>query len=407
MTADDRRKTTTTEPDAESEVGQPADKPVRRYVDLEAEGAADEGGEAAAHEAEAPEPELLDEPLSAGDASGKPTRVYLEEDVSATRAYIGDNSSPEPEQEPAGGDPGCRYTIQERIARGAESVLYLAADSDGEQYYCVKAIRNLFGRLLGSSRTKRDEAKLEVRYAAKVKHIKNEFEVGQKLQRDGDMPIVRMYALRRIKPCFIELGYDLLMEYIDGNDLGDRRAVTMLSVEDKVNLFFQTAMALRYMHLAGYVHLDMKPSNVMVTKGKVRLIDFGMTAPIGTKLRTISGTAGYLSPEQLVRKYVDEATDIFALGVTFAAVFGGKPLRQNHDDLLEKSLKMEAKFHLEKSEQPMVDEVPEVQHIPKLVELIRRCTIPKRERRIRSTNTIINSLHRIAREIDIKLTEPC
>jgi len=197
------------------------------------------------------------------------------------------------------------------------------------------------------------------------------------------------------------------MEYIDGNDLGDRLAVKMLSVQDKINLFFQSAMALRYMHLAGYVHLDIKPSNIMVSKGKVKLIDFGMTAPIGTKLRSIAGTAGYLSPEQLVRKYVDEATDVFALGVTFAFIFGGKPLRQNHDDLREKSMKMEAQFHLEKSEQPMVDEVPEVQDIPKLVELIRRCTIPRRERRIRSTNTIINSLHRISRELDIKLTDPC
>lgn len=326
-----------------------------------------------------------------------------EDTVSGTRAFILDEETQTELHDQIFAED-CKYKIQERIARGAESLLYLA--TDGNRQYCVKAIRNFLGKLLTPRARKKDEEKLEVSYDAKVKHLKNEFEVGCKLDQGGEIPIVRMYALRRVQPCLLELGYDLLMEYIDGNDLGDRKAVHMLGLGEKINLFFQTAIALRYMHRLGYVHLDMKPSNVMVTKGRVKLIDFGMTVPVGTKPRSITGTAGYLSPEQIVRRYADEATDIFALGITFNVIFGGKPLRQTHDDLQEKNFRMEAKFHLEKSDQPMIDQVPEVQHIPKLTELIKRCTVPQREKRIRNANTVINSLMRIAKELDLQLTEP-
>ena len=81
-------------------------------------------------------------------------------------------------------------------------------------------------------------------------------------------------------------------------------------------------------------------------------------------------------------------------------------MHQNHEELTDKSLQMEAKFGLEKTTQPMVDAVPEVMHIPNLVELIRRCTIPQRATRIQHTSTVVNSLHRIAKELDVPLTDP-
>ncbi|MBT4821175.1 MAG: serine/threonine protein kinase, partial [Lentisphaerae bacterium] len=324
-------------------------------------------------------------------------------DVDGPRPFIWDEGAITDTDDTSSAPSAFGYKITERIARGAESVLYLASGNHGAQY-CVKAIRTVIGRLTSSGVTKKEEGKLKVSYAAKVRHIKNEFEVGQKLQQGhGTLPVVRMFELRKVKPWMVELGYDLLMEYIDGHDLSEKGIQKSLSLEQKIDYFFQTALALRFMHHMGYVHLDMKPSNVMVSDGTVKLIDFGVTAPIGWKPQSIVGTAGYLSPEQLVCKYVDEATDIFALGVTFAVIFGGRPLLQAQDALRERSTRMEAKFHLENSMDPLVTEIPEVQDIPMLLELIRRCTIPRRENRIRNANTVINSLVRIGKDLGIDL----
>ena len=299
------------------------------------------------------------------------------------------------------------YVIQERIARGAESVLYRA--TNGQDEFCLKRISNWLGKIsapTGARGKKEQGEKLRVSYPAKVKHLTNEFEVGQNLLQAGDIPVVRMYALRRIRSCFAEVGYDLIMEYIDGDDLGDKKALKMLSLHDRLDYFYQATHALRYMHQTGYVHLDMKPSNVMVSEGVVKLIDFGVSMPLGSKPRSLAGTSGYLSPEQVVRDSVDEATDVFALGVTFAIVFGGKRLRQNHDELKDKVTKMEAQFHLTTAEDPVIREVPGARSIQNLEDLIRRCTIPRRDKRIRDTTPVINGLRSVANDAGVRLSEP-
>ena len=297
-----------------------------------------------------------------------------------------------------------KYEIGERIARGAESILCIATHRQSR--YCVKTVRNWLGKLVSPSNIKSGEEKLDVPYRSKVRHLRNEFAVGQKLLKSGDIPIVRMYALKRIKPFFYELGYDLLMEYIDGDDLGDVRAMRMLSFADKLNYFYQTCLALRFVHHNGYLHLDIKPSNIMVTKGVVKLIDFGVSVPLGEKLRSIAGTAGFLSPEQLVCGYVNEATDVFMLGVTFNVVFGGRPLHQVHDELQDRLTRMEAKFHMATLGKPLVPEIPELRDTPELQDVVRRCTVPRREKRVSSLKTVMDALRRTAADLDIKLDEP-
>jgi serine/threonine-protein kinase len=73
------------------------------------------------------------------------------------------------------------------------------------------------------------------------------------------------------------------------------------------------------MHERGYMHLDFKPENVLVTRNaSVRLIDFDIALPIPKKpvqLRKNPGTPGYMAPEQLQKKPIDARVDIFAFGV--------------------------------------------------------------------------------------------
>jgi serine/threonine protein kinase len=296
-----------------------------------------------------------------------------------------------------------KYEIRERLARGAESVLYLA--TCGSAQFCVKAIRNRMSKTIGCSQTRSDEGKLDVSYRSKVRHLKNEFQIGREFANEDVLPVVRIYSLRKVRRFGVQLGYDLLMEYIDGKDLGDRLFLRELSLEQKIDIFYQTTKALQFVHSRRYIHLDLKPSNIMVSDGRVKLIDFGVTVSQGTKPRSVTGTAGYLSPEQIVREYLDEATDIFSLGVTFASVFGGKPLRQNAADLKNKSMRMEAQYHLENLAAPMVTDMPEALEVPELARLLQECTVARRDKRINSCATILTTLRRVADSVGMTLTE--
>ncbi len=293
------------------------------------------------------------------------------------------------------------YVVDGRITRGAESVLYRGRDAGG--LVCVKRIRNNLGKLISSPPEREDEGKRIVPYAVKVRHLKNAFAVGQKLKRESQMPVVRMHALKRRRRFLCETGYDLVMEYLAGVDLGNARRRAEIPFEAKVSYFHQAALALRYMHRCGFVHLDVKPSNIMVCGGRVTLIDFGVSMPIGQRPASAVGTRGFFSPEQLVRAAVNEATDVFALGVTFAVVFGAKSLRQRQEIVNEKATLVEARYQLTTYDEPLIHSAPEAEAVPELHNLIRQCTIPMREHRVRGCGEVAEAIHQIAQDNGIKL----
>src|SRR5712692_9656837 len=83
------------------------------------------------------------------------------------------------------------------------------------------------------------------------------------------------------------------------------------------------------MHAAGYLHLDLKPDNVFLTAGRVRLIDFGLARPARERQegrRAFAGTAEYASPEQCEeRPDLDPRADLYAIGVLLFEMLTGKP----------------------------------------------------------------------------------
>ena len=86
--------------------------------------------------------------------------------------------------------------------------------------------------------------------------------------------------------------------------------------------------AVAAVHAAGYLHLDLKPANVFLTADGVRLIDFGLSRPIGERRDRsgFGGTAEYASPEQCEeRADLDVRADLHALGVLLFETLTGRP----------------------------------------------------------------------------------
>ena len=92
----------------------------------------------------------------------------------------------------------------------------------------------------------------------------------------------------------------------------------------------QLVEALRACHAAGFVHRDVKPSNVLVTRGgKVVVLDFGLVAETRSDASTqaVVGTPAYMAPEQAASDTVGPEADFYALGVMlYEALTGHVPI---------------------------------------------------------------------------------
>ena len=83
---------------------------------------------------------------------------------------------------------------------------------------------------------------------------------------------------------------------------------------DVLYLGIHLCSALGYLHRTGYLHLDVKPSNIVSQASAAKLIDLSLAAPAGRRLRGSAGTPGYMAPEQVERLSLTPATDVFGLG---------------------------------------------------------------------------------------------
>jgi serine/threonine protein kinase len=123
----------------------------------------------------------------------------------------------------------------------------------------------------------------------------------------------------------------LEMELIDGmglNFLIETRSTQLDG--NRINYLAQIADALEYIHQQRYLHRDICPRNVMVTRdGLVKLIDFGLAIPYTPEFcrpGNRTGTPDYLAPELIKRVTTDHRVDLFSLGVTAYETFtGGLP----------------------------------------------------------------------------------
>jgi serine/threonine-protein kinase len=173
-----------------------------------------------------------------------------------------------------------------------------------------------------------------------------------------------------------DLGYDangtpfIAMELLEGADLHDLTETRPVTFGEKLDIVAQVCRGLTHAHGKGIVHRDIKPANIFVVRdGTAKIMDFGVSRwmrTTQTQAGLVVGTAGYISPEQLRGKPVDERTDIFSLGVVLVEILTNEVLfsGDNIETIFFKTLGRETPTLV----------APDGQELPALQAIARRAT---------------------------------
>ena len=190
-----------------------------------------------------------------------------------------------------------RFYLQELINSGGMADIWLATDSNGKAY----ALRRLHERLRFSLLARRRFTR-GAEILARILEHKGVIGYVEHGKIDG-----QLY---------------LLMEYVEAENLKDLYARhDQVLVENVAQILIDMSLGLQHVHENGYMHLDFKPENVLITRNAgVRLVDFDLAQPIPEKAKKMTkkspGTPAYMAPEQLLGQPISHRVDIFSYGVT-------------------------------------------------------------------------------------------
>ena len=188
-----------------------------------------------------------------------------------------------------------KFRLARRLGSGGMGTVYLACDLRLDRDVAVKTLTGVsVSRLLG--------LQPEARAMATVSHP----------------AVAQIYGIEswRGRPF-------LVVEFMGGGTLADRLDRDCVPPADAISMAVLLADALAALHEAGYLHGDVKPSNVGFTAdGSPKLLDFGL-ARESDDADTVGGTLRYLSPEVLAGRPADEADDIWSLCVVLHEMVAG------------------------------------------------------------------------------------
>jgi eukaryotic-like serine/threonine-protein kinase len=200
-----------------------------------------------------------------------------------------------------------RYEIIGKLGQGSMGVVFLGRDPYINRHVGIKISRPAAGVKGEAADKYREKFFIEAQSAGTLVHP----------------GIVAIYDAGMYKDF-----YYITMEYVDGPSLqkycaGD----SLFPVSKVVEIIFTVCHALDFAHKRGVVHLDIKPSNILLGRtGEVKITDFGIAQvkTEQTSSKGIIGSPSYMSPEQVKEGPVDDKSDIFSLGCVLYEMLTGE-----------------------------------------------------------------------------------
>ncbi|MFO0873613.1 MAG: serine/threonine-protein kinase [Phycisphaerales bacterium] len=270
------------------------------------------------------------------------------------------------------------YRVLAKIGTGAASELYAVQDPKSKQVWALKHV---------VKHTEKDQRFIE--------QVETEHHVGSKLRHPN---IRATHKLIKSRKLFKVTEIALLMELVDAASIDQRLPK---SQRQAVEIFIQTARGLAHMHSRGYVHADIKPTNILVgDDGVVKIIDLGQACSIGTVKKRIQGTPGYMAPEQAHRGEITPRTDIYNLGATMYWILVGEviptslPPKDDRDGLYSGAI------DAERIEAPVPPHVRNPRIHKLLSQQILDCVRPDERDRPESMELVVNRLELIRDLLD-------
>lgn len=188
------------------------------------------------------------------------------------------------------------YLLIEKLGGGSAGVVYKAQDRRQGKTVALKVIR-------GGQHKKAKE------------QFEREIGISQHLQHPNIAGIETVETLDDGRLLIV-------MPFLEGKTVD--KLLVPVSLHDALNIVTQTATGLAYAHAKGIVHCDVKPANLMLTKGQIKILDFGLARletedESGEKV----GTLEYMSPEAARGQKLNPSSDLWSLGVVFYELLTG------------------------------------------------------------------------------------
>lgn len=201
------------------------------------------------------------------------------------------------------------FKLLRLIGEGAMGIVIQALDVHLQRIVALKVLRK---RIVGVDETKRVEQFMrEARGAAQIEHPN----------------VVRIHEINQHSGWWY-----IAMEMVDGENLKQMvKAAGPLPPARACPIIADAATALAVAHGLGIVHRDVKPTNLMITRGgRCKLTDFGLVRlndpndPFDFTDRSV-GTPKFVAPELIRRQNPTSAVDVYSLGTTLYYALTGKP----------------------------------------------------------------------------------
>ena len=201
-----------------------------------------------------------------------------------------------------------RYLVERELGEGGMATVYLAHDLKHERKVALKVLKPELAAVVGAERFL-----AEIKTTANLQHphILPLFDSGE---ADGFLFFV--------------------MPYIEGETLRDRlEREKQLPVDEAVRIATDVAEALHSAHEQGVIHRDVKPANILLSKGRPLVADFGIALAVstagGSRLTETGLSVGspfYMSPEQATGdREISAHSDVYALGCVLYEMLVGEP----------------------------------------------------------------------------------